>query len=349
MDTATFDGDKAGSLVEFDKSLESYKDDLIAGRPIPPIISDDEYGYLLTLYKPLYDINGKCVCYAAVDYSMDILSEYIRNFIIKLIALFLGCFIFISAVSLAFVENNIILPINTLAYYAWNFSFNSVSVRRKNTERIKNLKIRTGDEIENLYSALLRTTENILKYLETLQRARTQITDMMAKVFEMDAIAHKDSLTGIKNKTAYVEATALLDDKISVGNAEFFIAMIDVNFLKRVNDTYGHERGNEYLINASKLICSVFGEEHVYRIGGDEFVVIIEGDKVSLCKYFIKQFQAEMERKNSNPSAEPWEKVSAAVGTAIYKAGVDKSADEVFKRADKEMYANKLAMKAART
>ena len=56
-----------------------------------------------------------------------------------------------------------------------------------------------------------------------------------------------------------------------------------------------------------------------------------------------------MERKNSNPSAEPWEKVSAAVGTAIYKAGVDKSADEVFKRADKEMYANKLAMKAART
>ena len=349
LDTANLEGDKAGEIVEFDESVLPYKEDLIAGRPIPPIISDDEYGYLLTLYKPLYDVNGQCVCYAAVDYSMDILNEYIRTFVIKLLALFLGCFVFISAVGLAFIENHIILPINTLAYYSWNFSFDSEAARKKNIERIKNLKIKTSDEIENLYSALLRTTENVLKYLETLQRARIQIADMMLKVFEMDAIAHKDSLTGIKNKTAYVEMIARLDEKISKGTAEFFIAMVDVNFLKRVNDTYGHERGNEYLINACRLICSVFGEEHVYRIGGDEFVVVIEGEKVSLCKYFIKQFAVEMERKSSNQSLEAWEKISAAIGTATYQKGEDKFADEVFRRADREMYANKLAMKAART
>ena len=121
-----------------------------------------------------------------------------------------------------------------------------------------------------------------------------------------------------------------------------------MNYLKKVNDTYGHEKGNAYLLNASKLICSVFGEEHVYRIGGDEFVVVLEGDKVSLSKYFVKQFNAEMARKNANKSLEPWEKVSAAVGLAFYTTN-DKTADEVFKRADKEMYANKLAMKAART
>ena len=165
----------------------------------------------------------------------------------------------------------------------------------------------------------------------------------------MDELAHRDSLTGIKNKAAYDEAAARLDEKISSGDAEFFIAMIDVNFLKRINDTYGHERGNIYLLNASKLICSVFGAEHVYRIGGDEFVVVVEGEKVSLCKYFVTQFKTEMERKNSNATSEPWEKVSAAVGTAIYRAGVDKSVEEVFKRADAEMYENKLAMKAART
>ena len=127
------------------------------------------------------------------------------------------------------------------------------------------------------------------------------------------------------------------------------MVMVDVNYLKRVNDTYGHELGNTYLQNACRLTCAVFGAENVYRIGGDEFVVILEGEKVSLSKYFVAQFKSEMEHKLSNESLALWEKVSAAVGLATYRAGVDKSADEVFKRADEQMYANKLAMKAART
>ncbi|MBQ3452317.1 MAG: hypothetical protein IJG32_08625, partial [Selenomonadaceae bacterium] len=76
---------------------------------------------------------------------------------------------------------------------------------------------------------------------------------------------------------------------------------------------------------------------------------VIEGEKVSLCKYFVEQFKAEMARKNSNALLEPWEKVSAAAGLAFYESGKDKTADEVFKRADKLMYENMLAMKAART
>ena len=221
-------------------------------------------------------------------------------------------------------------------------------VREKNIEHIRALKIRTGDEIENLYQALLRTTENFLTYLEHLQRAKVQVADMIGKVFAMDEIAHKDSLTGVKNKTSYAEEIAELDKKISAGDAEFCIVMVDVNFLKRINDTYGHEHGNSYLKNACRLTCAVFGKENVYRIGGDEFVVILEGEKVFLSKYFVEQFKSEMKRKDSNASLEPWEKVSAAVGVAYYDKQQDKSADEVFKRADKEMYANKLAMKAQR-
>lgn len=349
LNTSMIEADKPGDVVEFEESLAPYIDDLLAGKPIPPIITDDEYGYLLTLYKPLYDKNGDCQCYAAVDLSMDILSDYAHTFVIKLIALFAGCFVFIFAIGLAFVENNIILPVNTMAYCAKNFSYDNEAAREKNIERMKSLRIKTGDEIENLYSALIRTTENLLNYFRYLQRAKGQVADMQVKVLEMDKIAHIDSLTGVKNKTAYTEEIAKLDKKIAAGAAEFCIVMIDVNYLKRVNDTYGHERGNEYLINACRLACGVFGKEHVYRVGGDEFVVLIEGDKVSLCKYFVAQFGVEMNHKLSNEMLALWEKVSAAVGVAYYEAGKDKTADEVFKRADKEMYANKLAMKAART
>lgn len=341
--------DKPGTFVEFDPGIMEYKDDLLAGRPVPPVVTNDEYGYLMTLYKPLYDSQGKCQCYAAVDFSMDSLTEYTQSFIAQLLILFAGCFIFIFVLGLWFVENNIIMPLNTMAYCAKNFSYDNATDREKNIAMIRGLKIQTGDEIENLYSALIRSAENIEKYLEHLQLAKVQVANMRVKVFAMDELAHKDSLTGIRNKTAYMGMVNKLDQEISEGSAEFCIVMVDVNFLKKVNDNYGHERGNEYLINACKLICSVFGLEHVYRIGGDEFVVVVTGDKVSLCGYFVKQFQMEMARKNSNALLEPWEKVSAAVGIAFYDPKVDTSADDVFKRADKEMYENKLAMKAQRT
>ena len=349
LDSGTFDGDEHGEIVPFDSAVLLYKDDLIAGKPIPPIFSNDEYGYLLTLYKPLYDVNGKCQCYAAVDYSMEILPEYTRNFTIKLVILFIGCFVFISAVGLAFVKNNIIMPVNTLAYFARNVSYDSSAARERYIDQMRGLKIHTDDEIENLYSAWLRMTENLLRYLETLQRVRETVANMQHKIFAIDEIAHRDSLTGIKNKNAYDEANMKINKKIAAGIANFCIIMVDVNFLKKINDTYGHEYGNVYLINACKLVCSVFGAENVYRIGGDEFVVILEDDKVSLCKYFMEQFKVEMIRKNSNLLLQAWEKVSAAIGVGFYEPENDKECEDVFERADKEMYENKLAMKAART
>ena len=305
-------------------------------------IASEGGSLLLTLYQPIRDSAGAIQCYVGVELHMDLISDYGRTFTAKVLALFSGCFVFIFVIGLRFVENNIVLPVNTMAYCARNFAYDSEVAREKNIEQIKGLNIKTGDEIENLYHALLKTTGDVTDYFEKLRRAKKQVA-------EMDELAHKDSLTGLKNKAAYDETTTKLDKKISDGDAAFCIVMVDVNFLKKINDTYGHERGNNYLMNAAKLISLVFGEEHVYRIGGDEFVVVIEGEEISLCKYFVEQFRAEMARKNSNKLLEPWEKVSAAAGIAFYNAGVDKTTDEVFKRADSEMYANKLAMKAART
>ena len=147
---------------------------------------------------------------------------------------------------------------------------------------------------------------------------------------------------------ATVVNSAVLDKKISTGAAQFCIVMVDVNYLKRVNDNYGHECGNLYLMNACRLVCAVFGEENVYRVGGDEFVVVIEGEKSTLIKYFTAQFKLEMGRKTANESLKPWERISAAIGTATFES-TDKTAEEVFKRADAQMYENKLAMKANRT
>ena len=341
LDTTAVEASEPGEIEDFDPTFYKYKEDLLAGRPIPPVISNDKYGYLLTIYKPVYNSVGQCTCYAALDFSMDLISDYTRTFISKVIALFSGALIFIFALGMAFIENNIILPVNTMAYCARNFAYDSEEARGKNIERIKSLEIKTNDEIENLYAAFLKTTSDSMNYFENFKRAEVQVA-------VMNELAHTDSLTGIKNKTAYTEKISLLDADIAASRAEFCIVMIDVNYLKRVNDTYGHERGNEYLINACKLACAVFGEENVYRIGGDEFVAIFSGEQVAACNKLVKKFNGVIKKIKADKSLQEWEKVSAAVGVAHYRAGVDGSADEVFKRADKEMYANKLAMKAVR-
>ena len=341
LDTSTIEGSEPGEIQEFDESFEALLPDLLAGRPIPPIITDDTYGYLLTIYKPVYDNVGKCVCYAGIDFSMNDIFDYGRAFISKVIALFSGALIFIFVLVLTFIEHNIIFPVNTMAYCARNFAYDSDEAREKNIERIKSLEIRTNDEIENLYSAFVKMTADSMHYFNNFRKAKIEVA-------VMEELAHKDALTGIKNKTAYSETTSKLDQKILAGNAQFCIIMIDINFLKRVNDTYGHERGNEYLINACELACEVFGKENVYRVGGDEFVVILDGDEVSTCEGNVARLRATIEKFRADEKLEPWEKVSAAVGVAYYQAGVDKSADEVFKRADSEMYKNKLAMKATR-
>ena len=341
LDTPLLEGTEPGSVEEFDESFEPLLPDLFAGKPIAPIINDDRYGYLLTIYKPVYDTTGKCVCYAGIDFSMEILNDYGRMFIAKVIALFSGALILIFVLVLMFIENNIILPVNTMAYCARNFAYDSEEAREHNIERMRRLGIRTNDEIENLYAAFLKTTSDSMHYFENLKRSKIQLA-------VMDELAHTDSLTGLKNKTAYSERTAKFDADIIAGRAEFAIIMIDVNFLKRVNDTYGHEYGNIYLINAGKLACSVFGEEKVFRIGGDEFVVVLDSNEIARCEERVSAMRSLIKKLQSDPNLEPWEKVSAAIGVAYYDERNDQTAEDVFKRADADMYKNKLAMKATR-
>ncbi len=73
-----------GEVLEFDPSFEPYIPDLLAGKRIDIIESDDAYGWLLTQYEPIYDSQGKCVAYVGVDISVHEIRQYIRSIIIKI-------------------------------------------------------------------------------------------------------------------------------------------------------------------------------------------------------------------------------------------------------------------------
>lgn len=153
-------------------------------------------------------------------------------------------------------------------------------------------------------------------------------------------LAYTDPLTGVKNKASYIDEVGKMEVLIADENIkDFGIAVFDLNGLKKINDTLGHEKGDEYIKEACKIICKYFKHSPVFRIGGDEFVVILKGEDYYDHKNILENFSNQiMEEKRKNG-------VIIAMGFSSFKSGNDGSFMRVFERADKNMYKCKKMLK----
>ena len=116
--------------------------------------------------------------------------------------------------------------------------------------------------------------------------------------------------------------------------------VFDVNGLKNVNDTLGHQAGDRYIQGASRIICDIFKHSPVFRVGGDEFVVIAQGfDDYT----HLDERRAEVERYN----AKAIQSHGIVIACGMARLAGDASMDAVFQRADHAMYENKAALKAS--
>ena len=209
LDTETLEASEPGDIVEFDDAFQEEIPKLLKGEKIDPVISDGIYGWLLTVYQPVYDKAGDCVCYAAVDLSMKQLKEEEYSFITKLISLFLGFFVLILVFGWWIVEHDIVLPVNTMAKNASAFAYNSDDAMESNVERIKGLNIRTGDEVENLYKAFVKTTEDSMAYAADIKHKTETISQMQNALIMVlaDIVESRDKCTGdhVRKTAAYTE------------------------------------------------------------------------------------------------------------------------------------------------
>ena len=152
--------------------------------------------------------------------------------------------------------------------------------------------------------------------------------------------AYRDEMTGVKNKTAFTEYMETLQEQIRQRQLrEFSIVVCDVNGLKQINDSFGHIEGDAYIRSASQLICHTWEHSPVFRIGGDEFVVVLQGSDYQN-RHALERRIKEQVQKNLKAG-----RVVIAMGMADYTAGSAASADDVFERADKRMYEDKAALK----
>ncbi|MBD5128415.1 MAG: GGDEF domain-containing protein [Ruminococcaceae bacterium] len=157
-------------------------------------------------------------------------------------------------------------------------------------------------------------------------------------------LAYRDGLTGIGNRTAFEERLGELEN--AKDSAPVGIVMFDVNDLKYVNDNLGHPLGDSMIKKAAEIVSGSFETDECFRIGGDEFAVIMRGDNIKeRCDKSLSDFSARTERHNSTPDNEF--RISIAHGFFIYdnECGLEHITD-AYKAADEKMYENKREMKA---
>ena len=155
------------------------------------------------------------------------------------------------------------------------------------------------------------------------------------------SVAFTDPLTGVKSKNAFALQEGVMETKITDGELnEFAVIVCDVNGLKRVNDTLGHKAGDEYIRSASDLLCSYYKHSPVYRIGGDEFVVLLTGHDYELRQELLRDINKIIEENLKEG------KVVASLGMAEFDGENDTSFHEVFMRADSLMYERKMQLKS---
>ena len=129
--------------------------------------------------------------------------------------------------------------------------------------------------------------------------------------------------------------------KSGVDDFHFGIVMCDINDLKRINDTRGHSFGDEAIQRACRMICGIYKHSPVFRIGGDEFAVILTGSD-----YEQREDLIEILRRESIANGQSRSGPVVACGMAEYDPDSDGEFTDVFKRADSCMYENKNELKS---
>ncbi|MCR5688463.1 MAG: HD domain-containing protein, partial [Lachnospiraceae bacterium] len=208
LDTAEVKAEDAGDVIPIEEYLLPYKDDLLAGRRIEPLIDDTMYGRLLTVFEPVYDSSGRCVCYAAADIRVEDIRMASLNYMTKVFSLFVGFYIFILAVCIWLVDYHLVYPIASMTRSARKFAYDSEEGREKSIERLQHLDIATGDEIENLYESLSKTIAETVGYLEDVEEKGEVIQHMQNGLIYVlaDMVESRDKNTGdhVRKTAAYV-------------------------------------------------------------------------------------------------------------------------------------------------
>lgn len=153
----------------------------------------------------------------------------------------------------------------------------------------------------------------------------------------LKALSFTDELTGLYNRRGFL---TLLEQQLSISRRTkkgFHLFLVDLDYLKQINDTYGHLVGDRALIDIAKCLRSSFRRHDIIgRIGGDEFGIVVINSSLDNGEY-LKALMHERINAYNNKSNEPY-RIALSIGEVYYEGLLDVGLDELFQEADQELY-----------
>ena len=312
-------------------------------RPSGYDVYDDSYTYGSTYayYTPLI-INGNKLGVIGVEiaiakYNHDILMATIRQSLT-----ISGILILVLFMLLLMIRRHYF---NKLVFVQQKIQEYSITKNKQIAEQLSK-QVTNRDEISKISGKLSDMIYELDLYMNNLSETKKHLQLTQQEAMEMSLLAMKDTLTGIRNKTGFDKEASKIEEELNMGKIHVGVAIIDLNSLKKINDIYGHDRGNEAIISLCKIISKTFEHSPVFRIGGDEFAVILKDHDLFNIEKLNQAFKNKIKELRDAPDMEDWERISAAIGYAIFDPFQDAHFESTFSRANDEMLKDKKNVRA---
>ena len=184
-------------------------------------------------------------------------------------------------------------------------------------------------------------SDHIILAIANVDHAKRKAEEFESAVESASNMVNRDPLTGLQNKRYYVQTEMMMDSWIASGekNIQFALLLCDMNGLKEVNDKEGHKAGDQYIVEIAQMLDSIFKDSDVFRIGGDEFVILLYS------KDYEKRKQLINKLSDIQAFHKECGKPTVAYGLAEFDPTKDFRVQDVFERADQAMRVNKNSLR----
>jgi diguanylate cyclase (GGDEF)-like protein len=182
---------------------------------------------------------------------------------------------------------------------------------------------------------------DVEQLISEISALRGKVALLQERVEQLDLLAHEDSLVELPNRRGFMRALDRMIDRANRYQEKAALLFVDVDGLKFINDTFGHQAGDEALIRVARLLVGgVRKSDLVARLGGDEFAILLShSDEQSAHETATRlvdliagcEFMHEGERMP----------LSVAIGAAAIQS--DDTPESLIARADHDMYRRKAA------
>jgi len=296
----------------------------------------DRWGDFYSAYAPVYDSEGNLAGIIGVDYDAHWYEDRIAIntasiMVITVFSLLIGSAIII------FITGRFRKKIKSLYGELADLSSEMVSLNKELSANVNLQKKSSSTWGSGDTTDLLVNASSFDALGDKIRQTRKDVKEYVSFIREQDYV---DPLTGVGNKTAYLEYAKDVDAHMGDESMNYSAIVLDINNLRSVNDKYGLKIGDQMIVDLSTLLLRVFDAKTIFRFGSGDFIIIMENVTPNGLSKAIEDLHGKIAVFNACEKTYEAH-LSISLGSAVFDPEKDHHCDDVVKRATKELSQNK--------